>query len=219
MIRLNNVKKIIFILICFVSSLSSQIKDRFDLENLSFGFIINPVFEVSRINNKNADFVGFQIGLISRDNEIGFSLQKLNSMITHDIVDLDTRLKFDILSGDIYYNKYFNIYKELYLSVGTSLGCAYTQLKFKGNLMDESSSPPCCWRNVFASDTYYFFKPHIDLDYYLYKAVLINIGLGYRIIGGLKMDYRKHPYAIDFSNRDFSNYFLSFSIKYVFVLR
>jgi hypothetical protein len=215
-----NIFGLLFIFItAFSISLNSQIKETSDIENLNLGLFIAPVYEVSRINKTSADFIGINAGFISRGNEIGFSLQKLNSTITHDIDELDARLNIEILSGEIYYNRYFNFYKELYLSIGLSIGSAYTQLKYKEALLREKSSGQlCCWEEIFASDTHYFIKPRVDLNYCINNNIILNAGTGYRITSDLKMDYKLHPYVLNFSNKDFTDFFISFSLQYIFKL-
>jgi hypothetical protein len=218
---IKNKFELLFIIITFFSlSLNSQEKEKSDMGNLNLGLFISPVFEVSRMNNANADFIGINAGVISQENETGISIQKLYSTITRDITDLDSRLKFDILSGEIYYNRYFEFYKKLYLSIGLSIGSAYTKLKYKGALVREKpSGPPCCLDEIFASDTYCIIKPHVNINYGLNKNIQLNIGLGYRMTTDLKMNYKIYPYLINYESKDFNYFFASLSVKYIFILK
>jgi hypothetical protein len=183
------------------SLLQCQIADTSNHRSFNLGIVIGPTYEISRIKNSHADFTGMKMSLITRKDEIGISLQKLRSEILYQFY------KFDILSGDIYYNKYFSIFNDLFFSLGLSLGSTLTKLKYvnASNIIRSSVS-------------YLFLKLQVGLDYNIWRKFYINITSGYRIAEGLKMDYI-YPEAIKFTNNDFSDYFANLSIKYIFVLR
>jgi hypothetical protein len=216
MIRIKIFNLFLFFSISLSISVNSQLKT--DLENINLGFNISPVYEISRINKFKADFIGIKMGLISQNSEIGISLLKLNSTLTHDITYITTRLKFDIFGGEIYYNYYYKIYNQIFLSIGTSVGSAYTQLLFMENTREPGPGPPGCWKEVFASDTYLYFKPQLNFDFNVFEKLLLNIGMGYRITIGFRMDYRDKPETINYSDKDFNDFFFAISIKYIIVL-
>jgi hypothetical protein len=207
---------LILVFFSFCSSLiKSQARENEGVITTNNGLFISPEYTFSGIKNNKAEFWGLSSGFISNDFEIGIKFEKLNTKITHDIPDLFSRLKFDIFSCEIALSKYFSLYKKLLLSPGLSIGSAYTTLKYLSSIRETEYGIPCCFEELFASDSYIFFKPNIKISYSFVNNLSVNIGFGYRLITCLKMDYIQHPDIINFNNHDYSNMYLSLSLKYI----
>jgi hypothetical protein len=192
-----------------------QILDTFDYRNDGVGISTSPVYEISRINKIIANFIGLKISLVSEIGELGFSLEKLNSNITYDVDILNSHLKIINWGGDIFYKKYYRISNNMFFSVGSSIGVSFAKLKYVGS----PYSQPFFLNEIFASDTYFFVKPQFGIDYNIWKEFYISLNTGYKITGGLKMDFLVHPEIINYTNKDFNDFFVNFSIKYIFLIK
>jgi hypothetical protein len=216
MSRINKLPKLLFLMIVVSISSYSQIKDTLCTNNLNLGICIGPIFEVSRINKTRAEFLGFKISLTNHRDEIGLSLQKLNSTILYDISS-DFHLKYNIFSGDIFYKKYFKMNNDLYLSLGLTLGSAF--LKLKDSEYPSYNFQKGYYNGVFVSDTYFFVKPQIGMNYNILNKFFFGIDGGYKAIIGLNANNRSDPSVMYFSNKDFSCFYINFSLEYIYIIK
>jgi hypothetical protein len=218
MINQMNKYKMFLIIIFLPCKILSQEIDTINSGIITLYLNLSPFYELTRIDKKSINFAGCQISLRTNYDEIGISLQKSTKSMIHDLF-YDVYLNYNINNYDIYYNRYTNIFNDLYLSFGSSIGISFSKFKY---------IPKSIYFNRFLtnneilqSDSYFFIKPRIGIDYNLWRKFFIGITFGYRLTVGLKTSHEDsfNKEILKISNKDFNDFFIDCSIKYIFLIK